>query len=178
MEKHIFLIGFMGAGKSAVARRLASLLSLKSEDTDRMIEEKEGKKIPEIFSDKGEEYFRQCETNLLRNLKDRSPMIISCGGGIAVRDENRKLMKEAGTVVLLEASPETILERVRHDNKRPLLKGHKNIKDISEMMDKRRAAYEAAADIRICTDGLDIGQVSHELLTILIPEMSGSISIE
>lgn len=152
MKGHIFLIGFMGCGKSTVARHLAASLKLPYSDTDAMIEEKAGMTISEIFEKKGEPAFREMETALLKDLKGRRPMIISCGGGMAMRPENAALMKEAGTVVLIKASPETILNRVIRNDNRPLLRGRKDIASISALMEERRPRYEAAADFYVMTD--------------------------
>ena len=152
MKGHIFLIGFMGCGKSTVARHLARLLALPCSDTDAMIEQQAGMTISEIFGKMGEPAFREMETQLLRDLKDKSPMVISCGGGMAMRPENANLMKAAGTVVLIKASPETILERVIRNDNRPLLRGRKDIASISALMEERRERYEAAADFCVMTD--------------------------
>ena len=165
MEKHILLIGFMGVGKSSVARKLSRQLEIPEADTDHLIEEREGMSISEIFEKKGELYFRDTETALLRELTRMEPMIISCGGGMAMRPENACLMKEAGTVVLLTALPQTILERVEHTHKRPLLEGHKNIKDIARLMQQRKARYEAAADITVATDFRGLDGICHEIET-------------
>ena len=152
MKGHIFLIGFMGCGKSTVARHLAAKLDCPYSDTDAMIEAKAGMTISEIFEKEGEPAFREMETALLRTLKGQRPMIISCGGGMAMRPENAALMKEAGTVVLIKASPETILERVVRNDNRPLLRGRKDIPSISALMEERRPRYEAAADFYVMTD--------------------------
>ena len=108
-ENNIILIGFMGVGKSAISRRLKKLTDMKEVDTDAMIVERENMSISDIFAQKGEEAFRNMETELLRELKQEKNLIISCGGGMALRDENALIMKEAGTVVWLKARPETIL---------------------------------------------------------------------
>ncbi len=151
-KRHILLIGFMGTGKSTVARRLSVKLHLPISDTDKMIEKEAGMSISEIFEKQGEPAFRAMETELLKKLAGMPPMIISCGGGMAMRPENAALMKAAGTVVLIEASPETILERVSRNDLRPLLRGKKNIASITEMMEARRERYEAAADFSVMTD--------------------------
>ena len=126
-RKNILLIGFMGTGKSTISRRLHKLLKMREVDTDAIIVEREGMSISDIFAEKGEEAFRNMETDLLRELKKERNLIISCGGGMALRDENAAIMKEAGTVVWLTAKPETILKRVEHDDRRPLLRGNKNV---------------------------------------------------
>ena len=153
-HRHIFLIGFMGTGKSTVARQLSEKLGWPAADTDAMIEQAAGRSIPGIFEHQGEQAFRDMETQLLKDLKDKAPMIISCGGGMAMRPENAALMKAAGTVVLIGADPATILERVLRNDHRPLLAGKKDLVSITQMMEARRPRYEAAADISVWTDNI------------------------
>lgn len=163
-RKNILLIGFMGTGKSTVSRRLHQLLGMKEVDTDAMIVEREGMSISDIFAQKGEEAFRNMETELLRELKVEKNLIVSCGGGMALRDENAAIMKEAGTVVWLTATPETILKRVEHDDSRPLLRGNKNVGFISNLLNKRYPKYEAAADIQVVTDDCSVQDICEEII--------------
>jgi shikimate kinase len=157
--ENIFLIGFMGTGKTTVAKCLNRKYDMEIIDMDAAIEEAEGMSISEIFEKKGEEYFRDLETTMIMDLQDKDNTVVSCGGGVVLRAENVESMKKSGKIVLLEASPETILERVVRNNKRPLLEGHKNIKDISDMMEARRPRYEAAADIVVNVDGKTVAGV-------------------
>lgn len=163
MNQHLFLIGFMGVGKSTVARGLSRLLHVNNRDTDQMIERYEKMKISDIFAQKGEAYFRESETNLLKHLQKRKPMIIACGGGMAMRSENVRLMKECGTIVLLTAKPQTILHRTIRTHKRPLLEGKKNVRDISALMETRMPAYEAAADLTVETDYRSTEEICREI---------------
>ena len=163
-RKNILLIGFMGTGKSSISRRLKKLLNMREVDTDAMIVEREGMSISEIFDQKGEEAFRNMETELLRELKYEKNLIISCGGGMALRDENAAIMKEAGMVVWLTATPETILKRVEHDDSRPLLRGNKNVEFISNLLNKRKPKYAAAADLQVVTDNRSIQSISKEII--------------
>ena len=123
--------------------------------------------IPDIFATYGEEYFRNLETNLLKELQTGKNCIISCGGGVALREENVVEMKKNGRVVLLTASPETIYDRVKDSNDRPLLRDNNNVEFIADLMEKRKEKYEAAADVVIQTDGKSILQISEELITNL-----------
>ena len=120
--------------------------------------------ISQIFAERGEMCFRNMETELLRQLAGRKGMVVSCGGGAAMREENVQLMKKSGRVVLLTASPETILERVSRSSHRPLLEGKKNVRDIAALMEQRRPAYEAAADLEVSTDGKTPDEICSEIL--------------
>lgn len=162
--KNIFLIGFMGSGKSTVSKCLSIKLNLKEVDTDRLIEENESRKISEIFEKNGEKYFRQCETNLLKDLSNSENLLISCGGGMVLAEQNAKLMKEQGTVVLLTAKPETILERVQKSTERPILNGNMNINYIEDLMKKREYFYKSAADFVVSTDEKTIDEICEEII--------------
>lgn len=164
IKNSLFLIGFMGAGKSSVASALGKTLEREVLEMDNCISDQENMSIPEIFAQKGEAYFRQCETALLRDCADRDPLVVSCGGGVPMREENVKAMKACGTVVLLTARPEVILERVKDDHNRPLLEGHKDVPYISGLMEQRRPHYEAAADIIVDTSDLTIQEICREIL--------------
>ena len=131
---NIMLIGFMGCGKSTIADYLSHILEMEDLETDDFIVEREDMTINEIFQRKGEEYFRACENRALRELETREGIIISCGGGMPMVDENVELMKKNGKIVLLTASPETIYDRVKYSNQRPLLNGNMNVEYIKELM--------------------------------------------
>ena len=160
----IFLIGFMGVGKTTVSEVLEDRLGCDVYDTDAMVVESEQLPITDIFETKGEEYFRGLETDILRSLSDSGDCVVSCGGGIILREQNISLIKENGNIVWLDASPETILEHVRNDNGRPLLGGKKNVGDIEKLMNDRRARYEHAADIHIDTDGKSPEKIADEII--------------
>lgn len=164
MDNNLYLIGFMGCGKSTAADYLRRVHGMRAVEMDSAIEKKAGMTIQQIFAEKGEPAFREMETELLRTLTDTENTVVSCGGGAAMREENIQLMHKGGKIVLLTAEPETILERVRGDSSRPLLNGHKNIEDIRALMEKRRPAYEAAADITVRTDGRTEEEIAAEIL--------------
>lgn len=164
LDYNIVLIGFMGAGKSAVSSYLGKKYGMDRIETDRIIAEREQMTIPEIFEKYGEEYFREKETALLTELQNRKNAVISCGGGAALREKNVTEMKKNGRVVLLTATPETIYERVKNSSNRPLLSGRKSVEGIGELMETRRKKYEAAADIIIQTDNKKISEVCRELM--------------
>ena len=161
---NLFLIGFMGAGKSSVSAGLGRMLGREVVAMDERIAAREGMSIPELFAQKGEPYFRACETALLKSFAQGAPRIVSCGGGVPLREENVAAMRESGTVVLLTASPEVILERVKDSDERPLLQGHKDVPYIAALMEQRRPKYEAAADITVDTSRLNIEEVCRQVL--------------
>ncbi|MCI5639880.1 MAG: shikimate kinase [Lachnospiraceae bacterium] len=164
LKEHIFLIGFMGVGKTTTSHKLSEKLGAKEVDTDAMIVEKEGKAISHIFEDEGEEYFRKVETETIEQLKQLDPAIVSCGGGMVMREENVEKMKAQGKIVLLTATPETIYEHVKDSTNRPLLNGNMNIPYITKLMDARAPKYQAAADAVIPTDGCTPEQVADKII--------------
>ncbi len=161
--KNIFLIGFMGAGKTTAAKALSEKYGLHLVEMDEEIENREGRAISQIFAEDGENYFRRLETEFLEELGQRENLAVSCGGGAAVREENRAAMRRSGTVVYLSAAPETIYERVKGFHTRPLLEGHMNVEYISEMMKARLPVYEAAADLTVRTDGRSTEEICTEI---------------
>lgn len=166
-KKNIALIGFMGTGKSTVARELSKKLNMKFVEMDKLIEEREGMKITEIFESKGEEYFRSCETEVLEELSNRKNIIISCGGGIVLKSHNREVLKSCSTVFLLRATSETILERVRYSKNRPILSGNMNSTFIYGLMKKREAMYNSSADVIIDTDDKSIHDICRKIQSSL-----------
>ena len=161
---NIVLIGFMGAGKSTVCEYLARMFAMKSVEMDQMIARREQMSIPDIFETYGEEYFRNLETKLLVELQAESSLVISCGGGAALRERNVAEMKKNGRVVLLSASPEVIYSRVKDTDDRPVLKGRKSPEGIARLMEQRREKYEAAADIVIRTDNKSVPEICEEIV--------------
>lgn len=187
MHNCIILIGFMGAGKTCVGRRLQQMLSLPLIDTDEWIEKKEQKTINEIFGENGEDYFRDLETETLRELielqapggtgqlnqETGSPKprtgtcdaIISVGGGLPVRKENRELLRKLGTVFYLEATEDTLIRRLRGDQTRPKLQGGSLEDRIRTLMEQREQLYIEAADVRISTDGKSVEESAEAVIS-------------
>ena len=161
---NIFLIGFMGAGKSTISDYLKNALAMDVVEMDQCIVERQGMSISDIFETYGEEYFRELETNLLIEMQSQSNVVVSCGGGVPMRERNVVEMKKNGRVVLHTAKPETILERVKDNHDRPLLENNKTVPFIADLMEKRRAKYEAAADIVIETDGKSELEICEEMI--------------
>lgn len=161
---NIVLIGFMGTGKSTIARELAKTRQMNIVEMDEEIVRRRGKSIADIFEEEGEEYFRDLETALLKELQTKENQVISCGGGAVLREENVRVMKKNGCVVLLTALPQTIYERVKNNTDRPILQGNMNVEYIASLMEKRREKYEKTADIVIATDGKNVSQICEEML--------------
>ncbi len=165
---NIFLIGFMGTGKSTISAALGRMLSMEVIEMDELIAKRQGMSISQIFETHGEEYFRELETGLLVELQDRPNVIVSCGGGTPMRACNVAEMRKSGEIVLLTAAPETILDRVKDSHDRPLIEHNKTVEFISELLGKRRAKYEAAADLKIETDHKQVTDICHEIVGKLL----------
>ncbi len=162
-KKSIFLIGFMGCGKSTMARLLADELQMELIEMDETIESEENRTINEIFTTDGEQCFRDLESALIVRIADKGNTIVSCGGGAILREENIANMKKNGIIVYLSATPETIYERVRYSTNRPLLNGNMNVEYIGELMAKRIEKYENAADVVLSVDGKTKKEVLSEI---------------
>ena len=161
--KHIYLIGFMGTGKSTVSKELKNLLGWKEVEMDEEIVRTCGISISEIFETYGEAYFREQETACIRRISETDSSIVSCGGGAVLREENVKLMKESGEIILLTARPDTVYHRVRRGTDRPLLKDRMSIQGISQLMEQRSAVYEKACDKMVSTDGKTPLEIAQEI---------------
>lgn len=168
MADNYILIGFMGAGKTSIGKLLAKKTGKTFMDTDEMIVKQMNLTINEIFSVYGEEYFRNLETNLVKVLSESTKdAVISVGGGLPLREENREYLKKMGTVVYLSVNEATVMKRLKNDKTRPLLKGTKEeVKEkISTLMGSRRAYYEDGAHLILKTDKLNKEQVVEKILS-------------
>ncbi len=159
------LTGYMGSGKSSVGRKMSYRIRAPFMDTDSIIERRAGKTINEIFADEGENAFRDMETECLREIlqKEKGRFILSTGGGMPVREENRELMHRIGTVVYLKCSPETVYERLKGDTKRPLLAKDASLEKITAMLREREGIYESNADIVVECDGKGLEEILDEI---------------
>ncbi|MCM8779684.1 MAG: shikimate kinase [Candidatus Omnitrophica bacterium] len=164
--KNIYLVGFMGTGKSAVGKKLADKLKAKFLDLDSLIEEKEKRKIVDIFAQDGEAYFRVLEKEILKEVAVKSGLVVACGGGIVLDKDNITLMKNTGKMICLAARPEVILERVKHYRHRPLLNVADKEKKIREILKARQALYNLA-HITIDTSDLSIEETAEKILGYL-----------
>ncbi|MCI8550826.1 MAG: AAA family ATPase [Lachnospiraceae bacterium] len=157
----------MGVGKTTVSRYLGKRLHGEEVDVDRWIVEKDGRPIPEIFEKDGEQAFRDMETEAIKELGSNDGKVLSCGGGAVLRPENVEALKKNGMIVLLTARPETVLKRVGDGKSRPALGGEVTVAHITELMERRRAAYEAAADVTVATDGRSPEEIAEEIAGIV-----------
>jgi len=167
-KKIIAIIGLMGVGKTTIGSKLAEKLKCYFIDCDQEIEDREGKTINEIFSKKGEKYFREVEKNIIREIVSRDEeIILSLGGGAFMNEETRKILKEKAITIWLHATIDEILHRVGNKNNRPLL-NQKNKRETLEELAKKRYPVYQEADFNF-----DTTNENHE---ILIDKILGKIN--
>jgi shikimate kinase len=140
-KPNLYLVGFMGVGKSAFGRKVARELGLRFIDSDRQIESEQGKKIPEIFAEKGESHFRNLERQFIENGHPEMGCVVSCGGGLVVEPGMKELLKQKGVVICLFASAESIIERTSRNKKRPLLNVDDPAAKVRELLKEREPIY-------------------------------------
>lgn len=142
--RNIALTGFMGAGKSTVGFFLAEILRFELVDTDKVIEERKGRRVSEIFAEMGEPAFRAMESDLVEELGRRTGLVIATGGGLIINPANRARLRQHALIACLWASAETIFERVRTQSHRPLLRGPDPLHRIRELLEERAPIYREA----------------------------------
>ena len=168
MKSNIALIGFMGTGKTAVGKLLAKKLGKEFYELDRLIEQKAGKIIPEIFKEDGEIAFRELEIEVTKEVSEKENTVMACGGGVVLNKINIDRLKNKATIVYLTASPEVILERTSKDAEvRPLLEVANPTRTIKELLKFRKPFYDRAADIKINTSRLSIGSAAEKIIVKL-----------
>ena len=167
MKENIFLIGFMGAGKSTVARALKKHYGMRLIEMDEQIEYQEKMSVPKIFEVHGEPYFRKLETDLLEGLSSQENTVVSCGGGVPMRACNVEAMRKSGKVIYLRTSPQQIYERVKTSHNRPLLEGNMNVEYISKLLSQRLPKYLEAADAVVSTDGKRVEDICKEIIGLI-----------
>lgn len=161
--ENVYLIGPMGVGKSTIGRQLAAMLHKEFRDTDHEIESRTGVDIPTIFDIEGEEGFRKREATVLDELTTEPNLVLATGGGVVLREENRKVLRR-GFVVYLAANIDTLVERTRRDKNRPLLQNTDKRKKLEELMEQRDPIYREEADIIVETDGRSAKAVAREII--------------
>lgn len=159
MDKNIVLIGFMGSGKSKIARELGKRLKREVVATDDLAEAREGMSIHEIFKTKGEAYFRDVEQGIVKDVSLRRGIIIDCGGGVVCAKENLKILKANGILFYLRATPEVIYQRIKHETHRPLLKTPDPLGCIKELYQQRLPLYNQADHVIDANDASIEGPV-------------------
>jgi shikimate kinase len=154
---NVALIGFMGAGKSTVGRALAARLGKTFVETDALVEQRASMAIADVFSRYGEQHFRGLEAAVVQDVAMSRECVISCGGGVVLREDNVSTLRTSAVLVHLDVSPRSVLQRLSpQSTERPLLNGPDRDRRVSELMERRRPFYAAAADFSIDTDGLPV----------------------
>jgi shikimate kinase len=166
---NIALTGFMAVGKSAVGRNLARKLERHFVDLDKVIEREEGMKVKEIFSRKGENYFRRAEKLALEKVLLQDKQVIATGGGAVMDEENLRLLREKSFLVCLTAAPEALLRRAGNKRHRPLLEGGNRALQIQKLLAQRETNY-ARAHVSVDTSDLTVGQVVEKIIELLKAE--------
>lgn len=165
--KSISLIGFMGTGKSTISELLAEQLECSLVDLDAYIEKKAKTSISSMFEEYGEAYFRQKETEAVYDMADcKDMMVLSCGGGTVLKDENVSVLKSFSKVVLLTATPETVYHRVKNSTNRPILNGNMNVEYIASLMERRKERYLTVCDVFVETDKKTPEDIVEEIVKI------------
>jgi len=162
---NIYLVGFMGTGKTSVGKELARKKKWKFLDLDELIELRDKRTISDIFALEGEAYFRRLERKTLKEVAKENKFIVGCGGGVVINKDNIKVMKETGIIICLKATPTVILKRTKDTNIRPLLNVN-NPKDKIELLLKLRSPYYALAHRCIDTSKLSVKEVAEQVLKL------------
>jgi len=169
MRKNIIITGFMGTGKSVIAKELARKLKMEFIDMDQIIEEGQGMSISDIFTRYGENYFRVQENKLVKEMSQKENTVIATGGGTLLSSDNRKMLGQAGEIVCLYTDSRTIYNRVKRKNDRPLLKGENVLGKISRLLEERKKRYDNIK-WKIDTTGLNIQEVTNKIIALLKSE--------
>lgn len=164
--KNIVLIGFMGSGKTSVAKELGKKLNLPYIDSDGVIEAEEKRSISQIFAEDGESYFRDKEMEVIENLSERRGWIISTGGGVVLNPENVFNLKKNGKIFYLKTIASVIYNRIKDDHKRPLVNVSEPQERIEKLLSRRTHLYEEAADYVVDTSNLTVDEVCNKIMKI------------
>ena len=166
MKRNIIITGFMGTGKSEVAKQLACKLKMEFIDMDRIIEERRGMSIADIFAGHGENYFREQENKLVKELSQKENKVIATGGGTLLSSYNAGILSQTGEIICLYADSQTIYNRVNKKNNRPLLKGENILNEINRLLEERNKVYNNFT-IKIDTTNLSVQEVVDKIITLL-----------
>lgn len=162
-KPNLYLVGFMGVGKSAIGRRVARELGFRFIDSDDFIEKKQGKRIPEIFETEGEAHFRDLERQFIENGHPETSCVVSCGGGLVVQPGMKERLKEKGVVICLFASVESIIERTQRNKNRPLLNVDDPASQVRSLLKERESIYMDSGAC-ITTEGRTIPEVVRHMI--------------
>lgn len=163
MDRHLWLVGMMGSGKSTTARLIADRWEVAALDTDDEVAARTGCSITEFWGERGEQAFRDMETAAVRRLSAEPPAVIAAGGGAVLNPANVSAMTSTGAVIWLTASPRVLSERVQGGSGRPLLGTEDSEGRLSEILGERRGIYESAADVIVDTSELDVAGVADRI---------------
>lgn len=163
---NIAIVGFMGTGKSAVSLALSKRLNKSYVSTDELIVRREHQSIHDIFKKRGEPYFREVESEMVKEASEMDNAIVDCGGGVVMKEENIQNLKKSGPVICLAADPGVIYERVKGHRHRPLLDVPNPCEAIGQLL-KERASFYGRADFTIDTNALTVEQVVDAILNFL-----------
>jgi len=165
---NVAIFGFMGVGKSSVGRLVAEDLGMEFVDLDETIVADAGMEIPSIFRERGEKGFRELEKEATRMIAARDGVVIACGGGTVLDEDNLKALRRNSKMILLTADPETILRRVEADgDTRPLLSAEEKVEPIARLLGQRMPRYLEASDKAVDTSGKTQAQVAREIIEYL-----------
>lgn len=167
--KNIVLVGFMGTGKTTIATKLAHRLKMEYVSTDGLIENREKRTINEIFTKSGEEYFRNVESEVVREVSGKENLVVDTGGGVVLREDNLANLKAGGMVICLKADPEVIMERTKKYKHRPLLNVEDPKRKIRDLLNKRGPLYAKAGY------SLDTGVMTVRQVVERIVELAGGL---
>lgn len=162
---HVFFVGFLGAGKSTLARNLGRMFRRRYVDTDRMVERRAGHSVTELFELEGEERFRERETEALESLRSERSLLVSCGGGIVETPRNIELMRELGYCVYLDGDFDDSLRQIRRSDTRP---DFRSVEHASRLFEHRKPLYERAADLTVDIRGASFTDVSYAVAELLL----------
>jgi len=166
MRENIIITGFMGTGKSIVAKELARKLKMEFIDMDQAIEERQGMSISDVFGRYGENYFRKQENKLVKELSQKENMVIATGGGTFLSWDNIRILSQKGRIICLYADSQAIYNRVKRKNNRPLIKGNNILNKINHLLTKRKKIYDNF-HWKINTTNLSVQEVVDKIIDLL-----------
>ena len=166
-SNNIFLIGLMGSGKTTIGKLLSKRLDKLFFDSDQVIEERLGVKVPLIFEYEGESGFRERKSNVLKDLVAKKNIILATGGGVILSSKNRELLSSNGVVIYLKADYENLAKRMENDKSRPLLQGTEIIPTLKKLFKTRDPLYTSIADYEVNTKNKKAYQIEKEIRLLI-----------